>query len=165
MIMALNPVLAWLIVALALFIIEVLSGTVALLCLCFGSISAAIAAACGVPVAWQVAITAFVTLAVFFICGSKIKKYYANLRRHHRDTSNMEAIIGRTGRVTNQVTGNYTDGGRVQIDGDNWQAYTEPANSPIPTGAIVVVEKYDSIVIRVRPAQHPVNSSSENQNH
>lgn len=153
--MALNPSVAWLIVALALFITEVLSGTVALLCLCLGAVAAAVAAACGIPAAWQVAIAALVALTLFFICGSKIKDYYAYRRNHRRDTSNMEAIIGRKGRVTVEVTDDYTDGGRVRIDGDNWQACTGPEHSPIPAGTTVVVESYDSIVIRVRPAACP----------
>lgn len=146
-----NPALLWIIAALLLFIIEMMSGTVALLCLGAGCVAASLAALFGLDLVWQASIAAILTVAVFFICGTKIKNYYANMRRHHKDTSNMEAIIGREGRVTNPVTANYTDGGRVQIDGDNWQAYTESLERPIPVGGKVVVESYDSIVIRVRP--------------
>lgn len=149
-----NPALIWIIAALALLIIEMMSGTVALLCLGAGCIIASLVALAGLDIVWQASLAAATAVVIFFVCGTKIKNYYANMRRHHKDTSNMEAIIGREGRVTNPVTANYTDGGRVQIDGDNWQAYTESPERPIPVGGKVVVESYDSIVIRVRPAKN-----------
>lgn len=149
MIFDMNPVIFWLIVTAVLFIIEMMSFTVALLCLCLGCIGAIVAALCGLSVAVQAAVAAVLTIIIFFAAGAKIRKYFNSMRRSQLYTSNMDAIIGREGRVTSTVTRDYADGGRVQVDGDSWQAYTT-SPEPINIGSCVVIEAYDSIIVRVR---------------
>lgn len=146
----LNPWLIWLIAAAATFIIEIISFSVALLCLCIGCVGACVASILGASIPLQIVTAAVITIAVFFICGRKIKKFYGALKKSQLHTSNMDAIIGRKGRVTSTVTHDYTDGGRVQVDGDSWQAYTTSTNCPINIGSIVTIEDYDSIVVKVK---------------
>lgn len=150
MITDINPGLMWLIAAAALFIIEILSFSVALICLCIGCLAAAVLSICGVSVIAQILVAAVVTFAVFFICGRKIQHFYSTRKKSQLHTSNMDAIIGRKGRVTSTVTHDYTDGGRVQVDGDSWQAYTTSENCPINIGSIVTIVDYDSIVVKVK---------------
>lgn len=145
-----NPGLIWLIASAALFIIEIASFTVALLCLCLGCLGAALVSIFGASATVQIAVAAVITIATFFICGNKIKHFYASKKKSQLYTSNMDAIIGRKGRVTATVTRDYTDGGRVQVDGDSWQAYTTSEDYPINIGTIVTIEDYDSIVVRVK---------------
>lgn len=142
---------AWLVAAALLFIIEIVGGTVALLCLGIGCVVAAVVAALGLSVVVQVLAAVVGTVLIFFLAGPAIRNFYHKSKdvRHH--ISNMDALIGRTGRVTVQITDKYTDGGRVQIDGDSWQAYTTSPSAPISVGAAVRVESYDSIVLHVRP--------------
>ncbi len=146
----LNPWLIWLIAAAAILIIEIISFSVALICLCIGCVGACFASILGASISLQIVVAALVTIGIFFVCGRKIKKFYSSLEKSQLYTSNMDAIIGRKGRVTSTVTHDYTDGGRVQVDGDSWQAYTTSANCPINIGSIVTIEDYDSIVVKVK---------------
>lgn len=148
---------AWLIAAAVLFIIEILGGTVALLCVGVGCLSGALAAAVGVSVVWQTATALVVTVLVFVLAGPAIRRFYHKSRDVKHHISNMDALIGRTGRVTAQITDRYTDGGRVQIDGDSWQAYTTSPDAPLAVGSAVRVEAYDSIVLHVKPVARPAN--------
>lgn len=143
---------AWLIAAAILIIIEIVSGTVALLCVGMGCLAATLAAVLGLSVIAQAVAAVVVTVLIFVLAGPAIRNFYHKSRdvRHH--ISNMDALIGRTGRVTAQITDRYTDGGRVQIDGDSWQAYTTSPSAPLAVGSIVRVESYDSIVLHVKPA-------------
>lgn len=145
----------WLVAAAILFIIEIIGGTVALLCLGAGCLVAAVVAALGLTVVVQFLTAAVVTVLVFLLAGPAIRNFYHKSKdvRHH--ISNMDALIGRTGRVTVQITDKYTDGGRVQIDGDSWQAFSTSPDVPLSVGSTVRVESYDSIVLHVRPAKSP----------
>lgn len=145
-----NPGLIWLIASAALFIIEIASFTVALLCLCIGCLGASLVSLFGASVIVQIVVAAVITVATFFICGRKIQQFYRTRKKSQLHTSNMNAIIGRKGKVTSTVTRDYTDGGRVQVDGDSWQAYTTSENCPINIGSIVTIEDYDSIVVKVK---------------
>lgn len=142
----------WLVLAAVLFIVEIFAGTAALLCLCAGCILAMLAALLGFSFPVQAVVMSVATIAIFFMLGPAIRRFYSRFHgvRHH--ISNMDALIGREGRVTSTVTDNYTDGGRVQIDGDSWQAFTTSVEQPIHVGSTVRVESYDSIVLHVRPA-------------
>ncbi len=142
---------AWLIAAAVLFIIEIVGGTVALLCVGAGCLVASGLAALGVSTAMQVVTAVAVTILVFVLAGPAIRNFYHKSRHVKHHISNMDALIGRTGRVTVMITDRYTDGGRVQIDGDSWQAYTTSPQAPLAVGSIVRVESYDSIVLHVKP--------------
>lgn len=145
---------AWLVAAAILFIIEILGGTVALLCAGGGCVFAAVAAALGLSTVVQVLTAVVVTLLLFVLAGPAIRNYYRRGKGVEHHISNMDALIGRTGRVTARITDRYTDGGRVQIDGDSWQAYTTSPSAPLPVGSTVRVEAYDSIVLHVKPVKN-----------
>lgn len=150
MIFGLDATVFWFITAAVLFIAEILSGTVALLCLCIGCVSAGLCALTGLSITVQLSACAVLSLIVFFASGSAIKRFYAGRRADKPEhLSNMDALIHRQGKVTATITANYSDGGRVKIDGDSWQAYTTAENAPIEPGKIIVVAGYDGIVLKV----------------
>lgn len=146
-----TPWLIWLVCAIVLLIIEVLSGTVAALCLSVGCLLAMIPAAVnGDSTVVQFIVACVGAIAAFLILAPIIRKYKLNKASHSDQRSNMDALIGRTGIVTEPI---YPDGcqGRVKVDGDNWLAVTEARYCPVLKGETVEVLSYDSIIITVRP--------------
>ena len=63
--------------------------------------------------------------------------------------SNVDALIGRIGRVTEAIEANGY--GRVQIDGDSWKAKTRDGH-PVENGMKARVLSIDSIIITVEEA-------------
>lgn len=146
-----TPWLIWLVCAIALLIIEVISGTVAALCLSVGCVLAIIPAALdGDSTVVQFIVACLGAIAAFIILAPIIQRYKLNKATHSDQRSNMDAIIGRTGVVTEPI---YPDGrqGRVKVDGDNWLAITDACYCPVLKGETVEVLSYDSIVLNVRP--------------
>lgn len=140
----------WLIIAGVLLVIELLSGTIAFLCFSLGAIGGMIPALFGMSVVWQVVFCAVISILCFIFLRPAIRESSLQLKGKEART-NMDALIGRRGKVTHEVTAYADDKGRVQIDGDSWLAYTTSHECPIPKGAQVEVEGYDSIVLKVRP--------------
>lgn len=141
----------WLSAAALLLIIELLSGTAAALCLAAGCAVAGAASVFVDSLIWQMAIFVTASVAALIFMGPAVRRLYAR-NRHKEDTrSNMDAIIGRIGKVTHTVTNLADDKGRVQIDGDSWLAYTDSPEQPLPRGTQVKVESYDSIILKVKP--------------
>ncbi|MBD5230449.1 MAG: NfeD family protein [Bacteroidales bacterium] len=146
-----TPWLIWLVCAIVLLIIEVLSGTVAALCLALGCVLAIIPAVIGADaIVTQFIVACVGAVGSFIILAPVIRRYKLNKPDHRDQRSNMDAIIGRTGIVTEPI---YPDGrqGRVKVDGDNWLAVTDACYCPVLKGETVEVLSYDSIVIKVRP--------------
>lgn len=145
-----TPWLIWLISAIVMLIIEVFTGTVAALCLAVGCMIALVPAAVGGGVVVQFITASAGAVAAFLILSPIIRKYRLNKATRSDERSNMDAIIGRTGVVTEPI---YPDGrkGRVRVDGDNWLAVADSSNCPLLPGDTVEVVSYDSIVIKVKP--------------
>lgn len=145
-----TPWLIWLIAAIVLLIIEVITGTVAALCLAVGCVLAIIPAVMDSTAIVQFVVASAGAVASFMILSPIIRKYRLNKATRHDERSNMDAIIGRTGVVTEPI---YPEGrqGRVRVDGDSWLAVADPQYCPLMIGDSVEVVSYDSIIIKVKP--------------
>lgn len=145
-----TPWLIWLISAIVLLIIEVFTGTVAALCLSVGALLAIVPAVLGTDIVWQFVVASAGSVLSFLVLSPIVRRYKLNKASHSDQRSNMDAIIGRTGIVTEPI---YPDGrqGRVKVDGDNWLAVADAAHCPLLKGDAVEVISYDSIVIKVKP--------------
>lgn len=144
-----TPWLIWLISAIVLLIIEVFTGTVAALCLAVGCLVALVPSVSGCSAVMQFVVASVGAVAAFLILGPIVRKYKLNRATHRDERSNMDAIIGRIGIVTEPIY----DGtqGRVKVDGDNWLAVADADCCPILKGDNVEVISFESIVIKVRP--------------
>lgn len=134
----------WTAVAIVCLILELTAGDFFIICFSIGAVFAAIGAAVGLGVYWQLAIFAVFTLISLFWVRPFIKRYV------HRDdegrVSNADALMGRQGRVVEAIK---ADGfGRVQIDGDIWKAVTNEAQG-IAAGKNVRVVGRESTIITV----------------
>lgn len=139
----------WLSIAALLLIIELLSGWIATFCVAVGCFVAAIIDLCGGGLVLQLSgvitgvIIAFIYLAPF------VNRF--NSRRHRNReayNSNMDALIGRVVSVTRPIAPERP--GRVQIDGDSWQARADRPDESIDLGDTVRVTGYDSIILIVK---------------
>lgn len=135
----------WIIAAAVLIIIELFSGMVATFCLAIGCVFACFAALFGAGIGVQLLALALGTVLAFMLIPPLVKKH-----RKPSDpipgASNMDALIGRTGKVVEAI--HPGEMGRVKIDGDNWQAVA-PNGGWYEKGSTVRVTGYDSIILSV----------------
>ena len=133
---------AWAIVAVICLILELTSGDFFIICFSIGGIIAAIGAAIGLNVYWQLAIFAvFSLVAIFTVRPVALRWLHKN---EPNKQSNADALIGRKGRVTEAIKQGAS--GYVQIDGDQWKAVSD---SDIEEGANVTVIGRESTIITV----------------
>ena len=104
----------WAIIAVLCLILELSSGDFFIICFSIGAVFAIIGAVLGLNVYWQLAIFAlFSLLAIFTVRPVALRYLHKN---EPNKPSNADALLGRTGRVTEPITANAS--GYVQIDGD-----------------------------------------------
>ena len=132
----------WAIVAVICLILELSSGDFFIICFSIGAVFAIIGAIVGLNVYWQIFIFAvFSLLSVLFVRPVALRWLHKN---DPNRASNADALIGRTGKVTEAISvgGN----GYVQIDGDMWKAVSA---TDIPIGTTVRVIGRESTIITV----------------
>jgi membrane protein implicated in regulation of membrane protease activity len=134
----------WVVVAVVCLILELSSGDFFIICFSIGSVFALIAAVTGVGVYGQIAVFAlFSLLAIFTVRPVALRYLHKN---EPNKPSNADALLGRTGRVTEQIPAEGT--GYVQIDGDLWRAVSS-TKTPIDAGTSVRVVNRESTIITV----------------
>lgn len=139
-----SAMLIWGTAALLFLVIELMTGTLYVLCLFVGALAASFVPMLGGNIIAQVAVFAiFSLIALFFIRPLLLK----TLKSKEAPKSNAEAIIGRIGKVTQTIkAGDY---GRVAIDGDDWKAESVETFD-IAVGSKVEVISLNSIIIKVK---------------
>ena len=132
----------WAVVAFLCLILELTSGDFFIICFSIGGIFTVIGAALGLNVYWQLFIFAiFSLLSIFFVRPVALRWLHKN---EPNKASNADALIGRTGRVTEPITtGN---SGYVKIAGDMWKAVS---TQDIAAGTTVRVIGRESTIITV----------------
>jgi len=100
----------------------------------------------GLAVEWQILLFAVGVTLTYFLIRPLINKYGYE---KEQVKTNRDALIGRTGKVTEEINSEKNTG-RVAIDGDDWKAVTRQ-NDPIPAGTTVKVVDIDSIILFVEP--------------
>lgn len=136
----------WIIIAVVLLIVEVLTQMMWALCLTIGALGALGCYMCGLSLPWQITGMAIVSVIAYILLLPGYKKMQSkNAQRAAR--TGMDALLGRKAVVTHEIRPGQT--GRARIDGDNWQVVAPSAKETIPAGAEVVVTSYDSIILTV----------------
>ena len=133
----------WAVIAVVCLILELSSGDFFIICFSIGAVFALISAVLGLSIYWQIFIFAiFSLLSVIFVRPVALRWLHKN---EPNKPTNADALIGRTGRVTEAITkgGN----GYVQIDGDLWKAVSTGAD--IHVGTTVRVVGRESTIITV----------------
>lgn len=126
------PVL-WLIAAVVFVAAEALSGDFVLVMLGAGALGAAGASALGVPLGWDAAVFAVLSLGLIFLARPALKRRMGAVREIK---TNVDALLGKRAVVESTVDAN---GGRVRIDGDVWSARALDETQVMHTGETVTV--------------------------
>ena len=132
----------WAVVSILCLILELSSGDFFIICFSIGAVFAIIAAVIGLNVYWQLFIFAiFSLLSIFFVRPVALRWLHKN---EPNRASNADALIGRTGKVTEAI--NVNEPGYVQIDGDLWKAVSDDT---IEAGETVRVIDRESTIVTV----------------
>jgi membrane protein implicated in regulation of membrane protease activity len=132
----------WAVIAIVCLILELSSGDFFIICFSIGAVFALISAVLGLSIYWQVFIFAlFTLLSVLFVRPVALRYLHKN---DPNKLSNADALMGRTGRVTEEIKAGAS--GYVQIDGDLWKAVS---NSDIAVGTTVRVIGRESTILTV----------------
>lgn len=134
----------WLIGALLLVLIEILTAGFAVICFAIGAIFAALAAFCGGSLIVQL-VAMIVFTAISFVLVRPFAIKYLNPK--NQAAMNADAIIGRTGHVTETID-SAASTGRVAVDGDEWKAISAN-NTTIAKGSVVRITHRESLVVTV----------------
>lgn len=136
--------LIWLAIAILCLILEITSGDFYVTCFAIGAVVTVVPAAIGLPLWLQIFVWAVASvLSICFIRPYLLRRIHPKERQRK---SNADALLGRTGRVTDAIA---KDGyGYVQIDGDSWRSHTTDG-SPVAAGTTVKVLARDSIILTV----------------
>ena len=139
--------IVWLIVALLLIIIEVLTQMVWTICLAVGCVGAIVAYFAGADLAWQIIVLAGVSVLAFLVLMPVFKRWHDGTGRSADCLTGMVALPGRRATVTESIEPGQM--GRARIDGDNWQVRAPGVNHAIEAGSEVVVTSYDGNILDV----------------
>ena len=138
--------LYWVIAALVLFIVELLTTGFAVICLAVGALGGAAAALVG----WNLEIQFLGFAIVSFIALVALRPVLKRLvfNKGEKVTTNIDAIIGKRGVVCLDIEAD-DDNGRVMIDGLDWRAKSVD-NEPLPKGTKVEVVERESVILTVK---------------
>ena len=136
----------WVIVALVFVIVEMFTTGFAVMCISFGCLFGAGAAALNWSLTWQLLIFAIFTAIAFLTVRPLFCKL---LYKTSNDVkTNAEALIGRRAIATERIEGELHPG-RVKVDGDDWKAISLD-NEAIEVGDAVEITAIDSIIVTVK---------------
>jgi len=133
-----NPVAVWLIAAIILGVIEMLSLDFFCLMLSFGCLAAMLTALAVDSWTVQVIVFAVVAILLLFLVRPIMLR---RLRRNspHAPT-NVDRLIGQHVEVLEAVSDKT---GLIRLEGDHWTARTVGDSAPIPTGHEAVVQRIE----------------------
>lgn len=141
----LAPWLWWLLIAVGLFILEVITPGFLLACFGIGALGAALPAAVGLGAAWQFG-------AFALTAGLSLGLLRPWMQRHLDSKSpiatGVDALIGRQARVHAQTASQEWQ--EITLDGDVWRIRSLEG-APLEAGSMVEVVGYESLILIVRP--------------
>lgn len=135
----------WLIAAIILVIIELLTAGFGVICFAIGALFSALSAYLGLGLLWQLLVFAVTSVLTFIFLRPVMIKL---LERKSKDVkTNADALIGKTALVSETIDATQNTG-RVAVDGDDWKAVSADG-SIINKGEKVKIVSRDSIILTV----------------
>lgn len=136
----------WIIIAVLLFIVEIFTTGFLTAVLALGCIAAGIASYFDYGIKIQFLTFSIATLIGFFGIRPFMIKFAH--RKSGKIKTNMEALVGKVGKVTEIIDPNKNQG-RVMVEGDDWKAETEN-DEIIDIGERVEVLRVNSTILIVK---------------
>ena len=128
----------WVIAAIVLLIAELYTPEFVVACFGVGCLASALVAALGLGLKWQLVGFSLGTLMVFLTIRPLFLKYCYRATGGVR--TNVDALIGRIGRVTEKIDPD-THEGRVKVGGEDWRG--------VPVDDVVIEAGQKVEVVRV----------------
>lgn len=142
--------LVWLVAALVLGIVEVLTVDLVFIMLALAALVAALAAALGLGLAGQIVVFVLVSVALLLLVRPWAKDH---LRRSTPDVrTNAQALVGLEAVALTRLSG---QDGRVRLAGETWSARSDDG-AEIGAGTHVRVVSIDGATAVVGPLDRPV---------
>ena len=138
----------WLVIAIIMFVIEVVTTGLATLWFALGAIVAMVMDLCGAPLPAQIIVMAVVSVVSFVLCMIWIRPKLESLRKKNIQHTNADRLIGREGVVIVPLNG-MEGKGQVKIDGQVWSA---KADTDIAEGVRVTVKSIEGVKLVVEAA-------------
>ena len=138
----------WLVIAIIMFVIEVVTTGLATLWFALGAIVAMVMDLCGAPLPAQIIVMAVVSVVSFVLCMIWIRPKLESLRKKNIQHTNADRLIGREGVVIVPLNG-MEGKGQVKIDGQVWSA---KADTDIAEGIRVTVKSIEGVKLVVEAA-------------
>ncbi len=136
----------WIIAALILFIVEMFTAGLAVICLSIGCVGSTIAAAANASLEWQLSIFTIVSFIALIAVRPLLKRLF--YKDGEKVATNASAMIGKHGVVCADITGD-DEQGRVMVEGVDWRAITAD-DEHLAKGTRVVVTEINSVVLTVK---------------
>ena len=136
----------WLIAAIVLVIIELLTAGFGVICFAIGALFSALVAFLDANLVWQLVVFAVASVLSFVFLRPVLLRL---LDKKSKDVkTNADALIGKTAIVSETVDPD-KNLGRVAVDGDDWKAVSADG-SVIDKGEKVQIVSRDSIILTVK---------------
>ena len=136
----------WVIVALIFVIVEMFTSGFAVMCISFGCIFGAGAAALDWDIKWQLLVFAVGTALAFMTVRPLVYKFF--YKKGGEVKTNVDALVGRRAIVSERIEGELRPG-RVKVDGDDWKAVSLDTE-PIEAGEAVEITAINSVILTVK---------------
>jgi len=136
----------WLIAAIVLVIIELLTAGFGVICFAIGALFSALAAFLEANLVWQMVVFAVASVICFIFLRPVLLRL---LEKKSKDVkTNADALIGKIAVVSETIDPEKNQG-RVAVDGDDWKAVSADG-TVINKGEKVEIISRDSIILTVK---------------
>lgn len=136
----------WAILGIGFFILEILTPGFLFACFGVGAFAASAIALLYHGLWLQLLVFALVSMAFFF----KLKNVYSRfLKPHSHPRMNADALVGKTGRVTERIVPSL-DQGRVIVDGEDWWVSSRTGEEVEVGEQVIVVEVQSAKLIVIK---------------
>lgn len=140
----LNMTVFWLVVLVALVVIELLTMGLTTVWFAGGALVATVAALFHAPMALQVILFLLVSALLLFFTRPLAVKYF----NKDRVRTNAESLVGRQAIVISEID-NLQGIGQVNVGGMEWSARTRTDGEKLPVGAVATVLAIDGVKLIV----------------
>lgn len=135
----------WLIIAVALSIIEIITPGFVMICFGLGALGAMVPAALSLGWGWQLATFSIVSLLTLWL----LRPFLSRIGKSKDIPTGVDALIGRQVRLRTDILAG-TDFTEISIDGDVWRARVED-DAEVKSGTLVEIVGKDSLLLFIRP--------------
>lgn len=133
-------VTVWLVILIALLLIEVATLGLTTIWFAGGALFALIAALLHLPLYVQIPLFLIVSFVLLFFTRPIAVRYFNGKRQK----TNVEAMQGKRGIVTEEIN-NIEGQGHITVDGLEWTARSVDPDTVIPKGTIVTIQSIEGV--------------------